>query len=86
MSENRYYLAFPLGFAVSFTVHYVINKLWPPIGLGEKDDEDFYGTFTEEGARLGVATLYTIDGEESATPPEDEIDKSKAAKTKVTKV
>ncbi|KXT05212.1 hypothetical protein AC578_8374 [Pseudocercospora eumusae] len=84
---NLYYLAFPLGFAVSFTVHYVINKFWPPVGLGEKDDEDFYGTFTEdEAARLGVATLYTIDGQESVTPPEDEIDKSKAAKAKAIKV
>ncbi|EME82976.1 uncharacterized protein MYCFIDRAFT_36375 [Pseudocercospora fijiensis CIRAD86] len=78
---NLYYLAFPLGFTVSFTVHYAINKLWPPIGLGEKDDEDYYGTFTEEeAARLGVATLYTIDGEER---PEDEIVKSKASKAKL---
>jgi NCS1 family nucleobase:cation symporter-1 len=67
-----YYLAFPLGFTVSFLVHWCINRLWPPIGLGEKDDVDYYGTFTsEEAARLGVATQSPIEGEGEVSGAED---------------
>ena len=42
-----YYLAFPLGFAISFGMHYLLNRIWPPEGLGLVDDEDYYGTFTD---------------------------------------
>jgi NCS1 family nucleobase:cation symporter-1 len=69
---NLYYLAFPLGFTVSFLVHWGINRLWPPVGLGEKDDVDYYGTFTsEEAARLGVVTDSSIEGEEEVSGTED---------------
>lgn len=69
---NLYYLAFPLGFTVSFLVHWGINQLWPPIGLGEKDDIDYYGTFTsEEAARLGVTTQSAIEGDGEVSGTED---------------
>lgn len=50
-----YYLAFPVGFAISFLLHVLINYLFPPRGLGEIDEVDSYGTFTDDEAiRLGV--------------------------------
>lgn len=55
---EMFYLAFPLGFAISFTLYYAINKFFPPAGLGEYDDVDYYGTFTsEEAAKLGVSQI-----------------------------
>ncbi|KAM3425438.1 hypothetical protein BST61_g7384 [Cercospora zeina] len=60
---NVYYLAYPLGFVVSFSVHYCLNKASPPVRLRDADDVDYYGTFTgEEAARLGVALPETLDG------------------------
>lgn len=54
-------LAFPLGFAISFVVHYAINKIWPPPGLGLMDDTDEYGTFTaNEAAKIGIHPV--VDG------------------------
>lgn len=51
-----YYLAFPLGFAVSFAVYYALNHFRPPAGLGEIDEVDDFGTFTvEEAGKLGIA-------------------------------
>jgi NCS1 family nucleobase:cation symporter-1 len=53
---NLYYLAFPLGFAVSFVVYYGLNLISPPVGLGDVDEVDEFGTFTaSEGEKLGVA-------------------------------
>jgi NCS1 family nucleobase:cation symporter-1 len=50
-----YYLAYPLGFVISFLVHLALNKAFPPKGLGEIDEVDYYGTFTpEEAAHFGV--------------------------------
>lgn len=61
---NLYYLAFPLGFVVSFIVHWSLNQLLPPIGLGEKDDIDYYGTFTSsEGLKLGVEVQSPSEGD-----------------------
>lgn len=71
---NLYYLAFPLGFTVSFLVHLIINKLSPPPGLGDMDDVDYYGTFSmEEALKLGVAPSAEVeerklsDAEENGT-------------------
>lgn len=62
---NLYYLAFPLGFAVSFSLHYIFNKVFPPKGLGEADDVDYYSTFTpDEAAKLHVALPETIEGKD----------------------
>lgn len=53
--HELFYLAFPLGFAISFTVHYVLNRIWPPIALGLTDEVDYFGTFeVDEAARLDV--------------------------------
>lgn len=61
---DLYYLAFPLGFTVSFLVHLGLNKAFPPAGLGEIDETDYYGTFSsDEAAKLGVRPQY-IEGEE----------------------
>ena len=54
---HLYYLAFPLGFAVSFAVYYGLNLVSPPDGLGEIDEVDGFGTFTEqEAGKLGVVS------------------------------
>ncbi|KAI5261102.1 NCS1 nucleoside transporter family protein-like protein [Aureobasidium subglaciale] len=51
-----YYLAFPLGFVVSFAIYYHLNILSPPQGLGMIDELDEFGTFTmEEAQKLGVS-------------------------------
>ncbi|EWG41229.1 hypothetical protein FVEG_03375 [Fusarium verticillioides 7600] len=53
--HELFYLAFPLGFAISFTVHYAINRVFPPTGLGLVDDMDYFGSFTEaEALKLGM--------------------------------
>lgn len=68
---NLYYLAFPLGFAVSFTVHYCLNGLFPPPGLGVIDEVDYYNTFTDDEAlKLGVALLEPIEGQAASVREE----------------
>lgn len=53
--NELYYLAYPLGFAISFVVHLTLNKLFPPPGLGQIDPMDYYNTFTpEEAAHVGI--------------------------------
>lgn len=37
-----------MGFVVSASVHVLLSKVFPPVGLGEVDDEDVYGTFNEK--------------------------------------
>lgn len=50
-----YWLAFPVGFMISFLLHIALNHFWPPNGLGEIDPTDVFGTFTPaEAAKLGV--------------------------------
>ncbi|KIW87928.1 uncharacterized protein Z519_11513 [Cladophialophora bantiana CBS 173.52] len=62
---DMFYLAFPLGLAISFTIYLGLNKVFPPKGLGEYDDVDYYGTFTsDEAAKLGVSLLEDTPGEE----------------------
>ncbi|KAK0391327.1 hypothetical protein NLU13_0828 [Sarocladium strictum] len=56
-------LAFPLGFAISFVTHYAINHFLPPVGLGQMDLSDEFGTFTPEEARnIGIETF--IEGKD----------------------
>lgn len=60
--NELFYLAFPLGFAISFTVHYILNRIWPPVGLGMIDEVDYFGTFEpEEAVRLGIAAQSDTD-------------------------
>jgi NCS1 family nucleobase:cation symporter-1 len=58
-----YYLAYPLGFAISFLVYIALNKLNPPRGLGEYDEVDHFETFDpEEAMKLGVIPREEING------------------------
>ncbi|KAI0699509.1 NCS1 nucleoside transporter family [Cerioporus squamosus] len=43
-----YDLAWLLGFVLSASVHVLLSKAFPPVGLGQVDDEDVYGTFNEK--------------------------------------
>jgi NCS1 family nucleobase:cation symporter-1 len=61
--KELYYLAFPLGFAISFLVYWGLNKVHPPRGLGEIDEIDYFGTFTpEEAEKMGLREGSEIDG------------------------
>ena len=54
------------GFFTSAIIFYVLNWLFPVDGLGEQDEVDIYGTFTQkEAERLGVVPLdpNVVDGE-----------------------
>lgn len=35
------------GFTLAATIWWALSILWPPPGLGEVDDHDVFGTFTE---------------------------------------
>lgn len=60
-----YYLAFLVGFAISFCVFWGLNTVWPMRGVGEIDTVDFFGTFSEDEAfRLGVAPRDCVLGRE----------------------
>lgn len=53
-----YYLAFLVGFAISFSIFYGLNRVWPPAGVQEIDDADIFGTFSSsEASRLGIAPV-----------------------------
>ncbi|KIW71751.1 hypothetical protein PV04_03885 [Phialophora macrospora] len=62
---EMFYLAFPLGLAISFTIYLGLNKVFPPKGLGEYDDVDYYGTFTsDEAKKLSVSPLEKTEAAE----------------------
>nr|XP_019007707.1 uncharacterized protein I206_07341 [Kwoniella pini CBS 10737]OCF46488.1 hypothetical protein I206_07341 [Kwoniella pini CBS 10737] len=46
-ATHVYYLCWPLGFTISGVVFVVLSKIWPPAGLGEIDEYDYFGTFGE---------------------------------------
>jgi NCS1 family nucleobase:cation symporter-1 len=49
---------FAAGFFTSGILFYITMRLFPVQGLGEFDDVDYYGAFTEqEAAKLGVMQL-----------------------------
>ncbi|KAE9963100.1 hypothetical protein BLS_009686 [Venturia inaequalis] len=50
-----YYLAFLVGFAISFSIFYVLSMVWPPEGVQEIDEVDIFGTFSEDEA-FGMGT------------------------------
>jgi len=59
---HLYYMAFPLGFAISFTVYWGLNILSPTKGLGEVDDEDYFGTFGDADVIPGTMDADVSDG------------------------
>jgi NCS1 family nucleobase:cation symporter-1 len=70
---HLYYLAYPLGFTVSFLAFWAFNTLSPPPGQGVTDETDIYGTFTEEeAAKLGIAPPGVIESHAS----EEEVGKT----------
>jgi NCS1 family nucleobase:cation symporter-1 len=42
---NIFNLAFLVGFAISFTLFYTLNHIWPPKGVGEFDSHDVFRYF-----------------------------------------
>ncbi|RPD56817.1 NCS1 nucleoside transporter family [Lentinus tigrinus ALCF2SS1-7] len=58
-----YDLAWPLGFALSAFVHVGLSTAFPPIGLGEVDEEDVYETFNEKIEGVSGLEKSTSDGE-----------------------
>jgi len=67
---RTYNLAWPLGFAISSVVFIILNKIWPSPGWGEVDEEDIYGTFTQQGST--ISALPHEEGSGGASPPSDE--------------
>lgn len=62
-----YYLAFLVGFAISFCMFYLINMVWPMEGVGEIDEVDVFGTFSvDEVLKLGIAPRDHIVGREGS--------------------
>jgi NCS1 family nucleobase:cation symporter-1 len=87
-AQEIFYLAYIEGFAISFVIHYALNRFFPVPGLGEIDEEDFFATFTvEEAQKLGVVPhrrlLDTVDAEHSVSEEEtkDASEKSVAVKS-----
>jgi len=63
-STDMFYLAFPLGLTISFTIYYGLNRIFPPQGAGEYDGIDYYGTFTnDEAAKLGILLMEENGGD-----------------------
>ena len=60
-----YQLSWPLGFSLSFFTHVLLSHFFPPTGLGEVDDEDVFGTFTE-GAGAGLAYDPSADSDSAS--------------------
>lgn len=58
MSKRFTGLTRVVGFFISGSVFYVLNLVYPVRDMGQMDDVDIYGTFTEtEARRIGVAPL-----------------------------
>ena len=52
---------------ISFIVHYILCRVWPPTGLGEVDGFDSFGTFSsEEAAKMGVVYNEDLLGSDPA--------------------
>lgn len=59
--KRLYYLAYPLGFSISFLLHWLLNFVAPPAGLGERDEYDFFNTFAEdEAADLDIVSSVQV--------------------------
>lgn len=63
--QELYYLAFPLGFVISFLVYWALNVLDKPRGVDEIDEVDYFGTFTfDEAQKMGLRQLGDIESVE----------------------
>ncbi|KAK4076772.1 uncharacterized protein Triagg1_4375 [Trichoderma aggressivum f. europaeum] len=63
-----FYMAFLIGFFISSTIFYILNKLFPVEGYGKQDEVDVYGAFTaSEAAKLGIVSITdAIEGKETS--------------------
>lgn len=53
-----YYMAFLVGFFISGSLFFILNKLFPYYGMGEYDDVDVYGTLSAaEATKRGIVQL-----------------------------
>lgn len=60
-SSSTTWLAFFFGFFTSALAFFITMKLFPVPGMGEFDDVDYYGAFTEKEAQaLGVTPSETF--------------------------
>lgn len=50
--SQMYYMAWPLGTALSMGLFYGLNFAWPVRGVGEVDAGDYFGTFGERDEML----------------------------------
>ncbi len=57
-AKRVFYLAYIEGFAISFTVHYLLNRYFPVRGLGEIDEQDIFATFSVDEARASGVVPY----------------------------
>jgi hypothetical protein len=58
-----------LGFSIAFTLWTLINKLYPPPGLGEVDETDVFGTFDEADSNSSREDLEDIESKKMADEP-----------------
>lgn len=55
-------MAFLIGFFVSGTIFYILNKIFPYHGMGEYDEVDVYGTLTtKEAVARGVVPSSSVE-------------------------
>ncbi|KAI1082723.1 NCS1 nucleoside transporter family protein-like protein [Whalleya microplaca] len=68
--HELYFMAFLIGFFISGTLFFGLNKLFPVAAMGDYDEVDLYGTFTaEEAAKLGVTPVEQILGIHESNEP-----------------
>lgn len=77
---KNFQISFIIGYPLAFIIYYALSKIWPPVGVGEFDKIDYFGTFTpEEAEKLGVEVNAVLsdatssiehDSEKSTPTPE----------------
>jgi NCS1 family nucleobase:cation symporter-1 len=54
-----YYLSWILGFVISGSFWMSFNTIWPPPGVGEIDEKDYFGTFGEKDSHDESTVIQT---------------------------
>ncbi|OAA54613.1 Permease, cytosine/purines, uracil, thiamine, allantoin [Niveomyces insectorum RCEF 264] len=76
---QTFYTGFITGYAISFLVHWGLNVVFPPAGLGQVDSYDSFGTFSpEEAEKLGIEPNLGGEGQ-NYRPGEGDVDPEKEA-------
>ena len=73
------------GFFTSSIIFYTLNKIFPVAGMGEYDEADTYGTFTEkEAAKHGVIPAdHILQGTEQYAAEDGSMEKGPGVKEAV---